>query len=66
MICCFRTMKLNGIVNKCLLPWDKFNPEMHLKHQDLLIVFADHLLKINEEFKNLKKHEIQNIFKEMN
>ena len=39
---------------------------MHLKHQDLLIVFADHLLKINEEFKNLKKHEIQNIFKEMN
>ena len=26
----------------------------------------DHLLKINKEFKNLKKHEIQAIFTKMN
>ena len=34
--------------------------------QDLLIVLADRLLKINKEFKNLKKQEKQAIFTKMN
>ena len=57
---------MNEIVNKFLLTGEKFMPEMHLKHLDLLIVFADHLLRTKKEFKNFKKQEIQNIFTEMN
>ena len=56
---------MNEIVNKFLLTGEKFMPEMHLKHLDLLIVFADHLLRTKKEFKNFKKQEIQNIFTEM-
>ena len=41
-------------------------PEMHLNNQDLLIVLVDHLLKTEEELKNLKKQETQTIFTKMN
>ena len=50
-------IKMNEIVNKFLLPGDKFMPEMHLKQPGLVLV--DHLQKINKEFKNLKKQEIR-------
>ena len=48
---------MNEIVNKFLLPGDKFMPEMHLKQPGLVLV--DHLQKIKKEFKNLKKQEIR-------
>ena len=48
---------MNEIVNKFLLPGDKFIPEMHLKQPGLVLV--DHLQKIKKEFKNLKKQEIR-------
>ena len=58
---------MNEIVNKFLLAADKFKPEMHLKQPGLArIVLVDHLLKINNEFKNLKKQEIQAIFTKIN
>ena len=53
-------IKMNEIVNKFLLPGDKFIPEMHLKQPGLVLV--DHLQKINQESKNLKKQEIRVIF----
>ena len=46
---------MNEIVNKFLLTGEKFMPEMH----DLLIVHVGHLLKIKNEFKNLKKEEYE-------
>ena len=57
---------MNEIVSKFLLAGDKFMPEMHLKQPGLLIVLVDHLLKIKNEFKNLKEQEIQAIFTKMN
>ena len=57
---------MNEVINKFLLARDIFTPEMHLKHLDLLIVLVNHLLKIRQEFKKLKKQEIQNIFSEIN
>ena len=53
---------MNEIVNKFLLAGEKFMPEMH----DLLIVHVRHLLKIKNEFKNLKKQEIRIIFTKTN
>ena len=53
---------MNEIINKFLLAGDKFMPEMHLRHQDLLIALLDGLLKINKEFKKLLKQEKQVIF----
>ena len=66
MISCSRILKMNEVMNKFLLAGDIFTPEMHLKRLDLLIVLVNHLLKIRQEFKNLKKQEIQNIFSEIN
>ena len=57
---------MNEVLNKFLLARDIFMTEMHLKHLHLLIVLVKHLLKIRQEFKNLKKQEIQNIFSEIN
>ena len=57
---------MNEIIKKFLLAGDKFMPEMHLNNQDLLIVLVDHLLKTEEELKNLKKQETQTIFTKMN
>ena len=52
---------------KFLSTGDKFMPEIHLKQPRFTYsVRVDQLLKINKEFKNLKKQEIQNIFTEMN
>ena len=50
---------MNEIINKFLLAGDKFIPEMHLKQSGLLIVLANLLLKIKNEYKKLKKQEIQ-------
>ena len=50
-------IKMNEIVNKFLLPGDKFMPEMYLKQPGLVLV--DHLQKIKKELKNLKKQEIR-------
>ena len=66
MISCSRIIKMNEVINKFLLARDIFTPEMYLKHLDLLIVLVNHLLKIRQEFKKLKKQEIQNIFSEIN
>ena len=52
---------MNEIVNKFLLVGDKFTSEMHLKQPQF--VYSACLLKIRKEFKNLKKQEIQAIFK---
>ena len=47
-------------------------PEMHFRHLlclaslDLHIVLAGHLQKTKKESKNLKKHEIPNIFIQTN
>ena len=57
---------MNDIINKFLLAGDKFMPEMHLDNLGLLIVLADHLLRINNEHKSLNKLEIQDILTEMN
>ena len=68
MIVCFECIriKMNEIVNKFLLAGDKFMPEIHLKQPGFTIVLVDHLLKTKKEFKNLKKQEIQAVFKKMN
>ena len=57
---------MNKIINTFLLAGDKFMPEMHLRQQGLLIVPVDHLLRLEKEFKNLKKQEIQAIFTKTN
>ena len=57
--------KMNEIVNKFLLAGDKFMPEMHLKQPEFTYSVLDHLLKINKEFKHIKKQEIHNIFTKM-
>ena len=41
-------------------------PEMYLKQLYLHIVFMAHLQKTKEEFKNLKKQEIYDIFIKIN
>ena len=61
-----RRIKLNEIVNKFLLAGDKFLPEMYLKQPGFTYSDADHLLKIKNEFKNLKKQEIRVIFTRTN
>ena len=53
---------MNEVINKFLLPGDKFMPEMHLKQ---LIVFVVHLPKIKNELKSLCKLEIQILFIKM-
>ena len=55
---------MNDIINKFLLPGNKFMPE--IKNQDLLIVPVDHSLRIKKEYKSLNKLEIQDILTKMN
>ena len=57
---------MNNIVDKFLKIGDKFMPEMHLRQSGFTYLLVDHLLKINKEFKNLCKQEIQIIFTRMN
>ena len=68
---------MNKIVNKCLLKRNKFMPKIHLKQSSSLNKsgfrystcgkFTENkdcepFTKPKKEFKNLKKHEIQDIF----
>ena len=53
-------------INRFILARDKFVSKMHLKQCGFTYIAADHLLKTEKEFKNLKKQEIQNIFIKMN
>ena len=57
---------MNETSNKFLLAGDKFMSEMHLKQPRFTIALVDRLLKINKEFKNLKKQEIRVIFTKIN
>ena len=47
--------KMNERLNKFILTGDIFMPEMHLKQPQLLMVQADHSLKIKKEYKKLEK-----------
>ena len=58
--------KMNDIVNKCLLAGDKFMPEMYLRQPQFTYSACGPFTKINNEFKKLKKQEIQDIFTKMN
>ena len=40
---------MNNIINKFLLPGDKFMPEMHLRNLDLFIALVDLSLDIKKE-----------------
>ena len=57
---------MNDVVNKCLLPGDKFMPEMHLKPRGFTYSAFGPFTKNKERIQNLKKQVIQNIFTEMN
>ena len=48
-------IEVNQIVNQFSLTGDKFLYGIHLNNLDLVIVFVDQLLKIEKEFKQLKK-----------
>ena len=53
---------MNEMLNKFLLPGDKFMPEVNLNNLDLLILLVVHLLKTKKNLKNLCKQEKQIIF----
>ena len=52
---------MNKIVNRFLLAEHEFIPEMCLR-LDLSIVLFNHLLQAKQEYRNLKKQEMQGIF----
>ena len=54
---------MNQIVNKFLLAGDKFTPEMHLKHPDLLILLVDYLLKTKKIHKFKETGDTNYIYK---
>ena len=56
---------MNELVKKTLLTEIEFLPEMHLRQPHLRIFPVDHLLKTKKEFKDSKKHEIQDISTKM-
>ena len=60
----FQRHKMNEITNKCLLVGDKFMPEMHFKATSTYLQCLWTFTK-NNEYKNLKKQEIENIFIKM-
>ena len=57
--------KRNETVNKFLLAGDDSMPEMHLKQPGFTYSACGTFTKNTEEFKNLKKQDIQNIFTKM-
>ena len=57
---------MNDIINNLLLAGDKFMPKMHLKQPGFTCSACGPYTKTKKEYKNLKKLEIQNIFREMN
>ena len=64
MIFCFECnsiedCKMNEIVNVFLLAGDKLMPEMHLKQLGFTYSAWGEFTKIKQEYKNLKKQEIQ-------
>ena len=56
---------MNEIVNKFLLTEDKFMPKMHLSQPEFPYSACGPFTK-NQEYKNLKKQVIQDIFIKMN
>ena len=60
----FQRHKMNEITNKCLLVGDKFMPEMPFKTTSTYLQCLWTFTK-NNEYKNLKKQEIENIFIKM-
>ena len=58
---------MNEIVNKVLLTVDKFMPQIHLKQPGITYsACGPFTKKQREEFKKLKKQEIQALFTKMN
>ena len=53
---------MNTIVNKFLLAGDKLMPEMHLRQPEFTYIACGPFTKNKERIKNVKKHEIQEIF----
>ena len=53
---------MNEIVNKFLLPGDKFMPETHLSLLGFTYSACGPFTKNKERIKNLKKQEIHDIF----
>ena len=53
-------------VNKFLLAGDKFMPEMQLKQPGFTDSACGPFTKKKKELQNLKKHEIQTIFRKIN
>ena len=53
---------MNGIVNRFLFAAAKFMPEMHLRQPGFTYSACGPFTKTKEKLKNLKKHEIQDIF----
>ena len=64
--------KINKIINKFLLSGENFIPELQLKQPGFtyglygLTYFMGHLVNIVKEFKNLEKHVIYTVYREMN
>ena len=64
--------KINKIINKFLLTGENFIPELQLKQPGFtyglygLTYFMGHLVNIVKEFKNLEKHVIYTVYREMN
>ena len=56
---------MNGIVNKFLLPADKFMPEMHLKQPGFTYSACGSFTKNKKRIQNLYKQEMQIIFTKM-
>ena len=54
---------MNEIVNKFLLPGDKFMPEMHLRQPGFIYSACGSFIhkKTKKEYKNLKKQGIHDI-----
>ena len=55
-----------NIINKFLLPGDKFTPEIHLRQPQFTYSPRGPFTKNKERIQTFKKLETQNIFTEMN
>ena len=53
---------MNEIVNKFLLPGDKFMPEMHSRQSRFAYSACGPFIKNIKSMHNLKKQEIQDVF----
>ena len=57
---------MNNTINKLLLAGDKFMPEIHLRQPQFTYSPCGPFTKHKQEFKNLKKLEIQTIYIKLN